>query len=137
MGRVRGFPARAIRARTGELAARLGFEPVLGERMAALSKGTVQKVVLAQALLGTPALLVLDEPWTGLDSVAQRRLADLLAELRSSGACVVLTDHHEVAVDAVADRICRLESGRAACCSACCSPSRPTTCAASTSARPA
>jgi ABC-type multidrug transport system ATPase subunit len=112
MARLRRLPQRAAAARIDELAAHLRFQPVLGQRMATLSKGTVQRVVLAQALLGRPELLVLDEPWTGLDAVTQRRLADLLAELRSDGVCVVLSDHHELAVDAVADRICRLDSGR-------------------------
>jgi ABC-type multidrug transport system ATPase subunit len=111
MGRVHRLPRHAVAARTAELAVRLRFEPALGERMLELSKGTVQKVVLAQALLGTPDLLVLDEPWTGLDAATQRQLAELIAELRSGGACVVLSDHHELAVDAVADRICRLDAG--------------------------
>jgi ABC-type Na+ transport system ATPase subunit NatA len=114
MGRVHGLPGPLTAGRIGELAGRLGFEPFLGTRMAELSKGTVQKVVLAQALLGPPELLVLDEPWAGLDARAQRQLAGVLAEVRAAGGCVVLSDHHEVAIGAVADRVCRLEAGRLA-----------------------
>jgi ABC-type Na+ transport system ATPase subunit NatA len=112
MGRVRGLPRPRATARIGELAGRFGFEPFLGMRMAELSKGTVQKVVLAQALLSPPELLVLDEPWTGLDARAQRQLAGVLSEVRQADGCVVLSGHHEVAIGAVADRICRLEAGR-------------------------
>jgi ABC-type Na+ transport system ATPase subunit NatA len=112
MGRVRGLPSAQVARRTGELAGRLGFEPFLAKRIAELSKGTVQKVVLAQALLGEPELLVLDEPWTGLDARAQRQLAGILAEVRAAGGCVVLSDHHELAIGTVADRICRLDLGR-------------------------
>jgi ABC-type multidrug transport system ATPase subunit len=112
MGRVRGLPSALVARRTAELAARLGLEPFLGKRIAELSKGTVQKVMLAQALLAEPELLVLDEPWTGLDARAQRQLAGILAEVRAAGRCVVLSDHHELAVGTVADRICRLDLGR-------------------------
>jgi ABC-type multidrug transport system ATPase subunit len=76
-----------------ELAARLGCAELLGERMAALSKGSLQKIVLVQAFLGGPGLLVLDEPFDGLDAEARQALSRLVAERAAAGAAVVFSDH--------------------------------------------
>ncbi|MFF5291697.1 ATP-binding cassette domain-containing protein [Paractinoplanes globisporus] len=64
-----------------------------GTRLADLSKGTAQKVGLAQALLVPPGLLVLDEPWEGLDSVARTLIPDIVAEVTSAGGSVLVSDH--------------------------------------------
>jgi ABC-2 type transport system ATP-binding protein len=70
---------------------------MLGEhrdtRLADLSKGTAQKVGLAQALLVTPGLLVLDEPWEGLDSVARTLIPEIVAEVAAGGGAVLVSDH--------------------------------------------
>jgi ABC-type Mn2+/Zn2+ transport system ATPase subunit len=96
-----------------ELAERLGFAHLLGERMTALSKGSLQKVVLTQALLGAPRLLVLDEPFSGLDADAQRALRELIDERRHAGSAVVFTDHREASAGARpdADQLWLLEGG--------------------------
>jgi ABC-type multidrug transport system ATPase subunit len=82
-----------IEAEAAGLAARLGCAELLGERMAALSKGSLQKIVLIQAFLGGPGLLVLDEPFDGLDAEARLALSRLVAERAGSGAAVVFSDH--------------------------------------------
>jgi ABC-2 type transport system ATP-binding protein len=64
-----------------------------GTRLADLSKGTAQKVGLAQALLVSPALLVLDEPWEGLDAVARTLIPDIVAEITGNGGAVLVSDH--------------------------------------------
>jgi len=64
-----------------------------GTRLADLSKGTAQKVGLAQALLVPPGLLVLDEPWEGLDAVARTLLPQIIAEVTAAGGSVVVSDH--------------------------------------------
>jgi ABC-2 type transport system ATP-binding protein len=112
MGRIRGVPDRAIAAGAEELAGRLGLTRHLGTRMAELSKGTCQKVVLTQALLGEPDLLVLDEPWSGLDEPAQRELTSLLLEARQRGSCLVVSDHRTATTGQVADRICSIVDGQ-------------------------
>jgi ABC-type uncharacterized transport system ATPase subunit len=61
--------------------------------MTVLSKGSRQKVVVAQALLGEPGLIVLDEPFSGLDRAAVAALAEVLDERVATGAAVVLADH--------------------------------------------
>ncbi|GAA2620198.1 ATP-binding cassette domain-containing protein [Paractinoplanes durhamensis] len=62
-------------------------------RLADLSKGTAQKVGLAQALLVRPGLLVLDEPWEGLDAVARTLIPDIVTEVTAAGGMVLVSDH--------------------------------------------
>ncbi|GIM97999.1 ATP-binding cassette domain-containing protein [Paractinoplanes toevensis] len=64
-----------------------------GTRLADLSKGTAQKVGLAQALLLPPGLLVLDEPWEGLDAVARTLIPEIVAEVTAAGGTVLVSDH--------------------------------------------
>lgn len=61
--------------------------------LADLSKGTAQKVGLAQALLVRPGLLVLDEPWEGLDSVARELIPAIVGEVTGAGGAVLVSDH--------------------------------------------
>jgi ABC-type multidrug transport system ATPase subunit len=87
---------RALSVAPGEiamLAERLAFAPWLDERLAHDSTGTLHKVVLAQALAGRPALIALDEPWSGLDDAARDALATLLREAGHAGAAILLSQH--------------------------------------------
>jgi ABC-2 type transport system ATP-binding protein len=72
---------------------RLGLGAHRHTRLADLSKGTAQKVGLAQALLVPPGLLVLDEPWEGLDSVARTLIPQIVAEVTAAGGAVLVSDH--------------------------------------------
>jgi ABC-type multidrug transport system ATPase subunit len=92
-----------------ELAARLGCEALLGDRLRELSRGSLQKVVVAQAFLASPALIVLDEPFSGLDADGRLALAALIDERAAAGAAVVLTDHGD---GLVAHRLWRVADGR-------------------------
>lgn len=62
-------------------------------RLADLSKGTAQKVGLAQALAVPPGLLVLDEPWEGLDAAARTLIPEIVAEVTGAGGSVLVSDH--------------------------------------------
>jgi ABC-type Mn2+/Zn2+ transport system ATPase subunit len=72
---------------------RLGLSGFRNTRLAALSKGTAQRVGLAQALLAPPELLVLDEPWEGLDAATRDLVPEVVAELVGAGASVLVSDH--------------------------------------------
>ncbi|ACY98938.1 MULTISPECIES: ATP-binding cassette domain-containing protein [Thermomonospora] len=89
MAAVRGLPATAWRA----WADRLGLGRLLQVRLPDLSKGSAQKVGLVQALTAHPGLLVLDEPFAGLDPATRSALPPLLGELARAGSTVVVSDH--------------------------------------------
>ncbi|MFF5285968.1 ATP-binding cassette domain-containing protein [Streptomyces sp. NPDC012756] len=93
LGRVQGLGRAAARARAGEWLERFGAAGHAGTGLAELSKGTSQKVAVAQALLADPALLVLDEAWTGLDAGARAELDTAVRERLATGATVVFVDH--------------------------------------------
>jgi ABC-2 type transport system ATP-binding protein len=96
MARIAG----AAPGRVDEMIETLGLTVYAGNEIAALSKGTAQKVALAQALIREPDLLVLDEPWSGLDTHARETLTGAIAAARTRGAAVVMSDHRtEVTVD--------------------------------------
>lgn len=77
----------------GEWAERLGMNHLLGRRLADLSKGSAHKVGLAQALLCRPGLLVLDEPFAGLDAATRAELPRVIGEVAAEGGIVVVSDH--------------------------------------------
>lgn len=89
MSRIRGVPP----SRATGWAQRLGFADLLSTRLPELSKGTAHKTGLVQALMAAPDLLVLDEPFAGLDTATRSALPGVLAELATEGATVVISDH--------------------------------------------
>ncbi|MFF0342573.1 ATP-binding cassette domain-containing protein [Kribbella sp. NPDC004875] len=111
MGRIRGLTTMAARARTDELLERLVLSGGADTPMRKLSKGNAQKVAVAQALLTPPELLVLDEPWAGLDTTAHATLRELLTEAADRGAAVAFTEHSAETVRSTATRVCAIEHG--------------------------
>ncbi|MEU9193843.1 ATP-binding cassette domain-containing protein [Streptomyces hundungensis] len=93
LGRVHGLSRRAAKERAGHWLERFGAAAYAGTGLAELSKGTSQKVAVAQALLAAPELLVLDEAWTGLDTAARAELDRAVRERVAAGATVVFVDH--------------------------------------------
>jgi ABC-type multidrug transport system ATPase subunit len=81
-------------------------------RVATYSKGMQQRLALAQALLPEPELLLLDEPFSGVDPLGVDRLVDLLGHLRRGGATIVLTSHLLQRVEQVCDEVVLLDHGR-------------------------
>lgn len=93
LGRVHGLPRAEAARRAGHWLERFGAAGHARTPMTELSKGTSQKVAVAQALLAEPGLLVLDEAWTGLDASARTELDLAVAERTAAGATVVFVDH--------------------------------------------
>jgi ABC-type multidrug transport system ATPase subunit len=112
MGRIRGLSDQAARDRADELLDRLALSGGADTAMRKLSKGNAQKVALAQALLDPPQLLVLDEPWAGLDATAHATLRELLTEAADAGAAVVFTEHSEAVVRSTATQVGEIRDGR-------------------------
>ncbi|MFE9022931.1 ATP-binding cassette domain-containing protein [Streptomyces sp. NPDC007808] len=93
LGTVHGLSRPAAIRAAGECLDRFGAAAHARTPMAQLSKGSSQKVAVAQALLADPELLVLDEAWTGLDAAARTELERAVAERTAAGTAVVFVDH--------------------------------------------
>lgn len=109
MGRVHGLSTADAAARAQAWLERFGAAGHAGTPLGELSKGTSQKVAVAQALLAEPDLLVLDEAWTGLDTAARGELDRAVAERVADGATVVFVDHDPRRLAGAAPAAYRLE----------------------------
>ncbi|MGH3671504.1 MAG: ATP-binding cassette domain-containing protein [Pseudonocardiaceae bacterium] len=98
--------------RAAALTDELGFSGGLSTPMAQLSKGNAQKIALAQALCSGARLLVLDEPWSGLDPNAVPVLTHHISAAAADGATVLITDHTGTARGIARGRLLRLDDGR-------------------------
>ncbi|MBF0109160.1 MAG: ABC transporter ATP-binding protein [Magnetococcales bacterium] len=106
--RLKGIP----RQRGLELLARVGIEHAAGRRVKTFSKGMRQRLGLAQALLGEPRLLLLDEPTTGLDPMLRLEFFRIIRELVDNGTTVLLSSHILTELEARTDRVAILREGR-------------------------
>jgi ABC-2 type transport system ATP-binding protein len=113
-GRLSGVGGRTLRARTGELLERVGLADRSRETIAGYSKGMLQRLALAQALVNDPRLLVLDEPSEGMDLPARRLLHEVIGERRRAGHSVILVSHAMADVERLCDRLAVLRGGRLA-----------------------
>jgi ABC-2 type transport system ATP-binding protein len=95
-----------------ELLGLVGLEDARAVKVAAMSKGMQQRLGIAQALAGSPRLLMLDEPTSALDPVGRRVVRELLGEMRRRGVAVVLSSHLLSEVELVCDRVAILVGGR-------------------------
>jgi ABC-type multidrug transport system ATPase subunit len=112
MGRIRGMSGSAARSRGLQLLDRLALVGGRNAPLRTLSKGNAQKVAVAQALLVQPDLLVLDEPWSGLDASAHGVLAEFIDEVAGKGGAVVFTDHREAITETRASGAYAITDGR-------------------------
>ena len=112
-GRLKGMDRRVRSARRRRAA---GADPGLGgrerARIESLSKGNAQRVQVLCALVHEPRLLVLDEPLSGLDPVAQVEMLSLFAEFRSAGGAILFSTHSMAAAETLCDRVVMLAGGR-------------------------
>jgi ABC-type multidrug transport system ATPase subunit len=95
LARVRGVRADGI----VEWAERLHFTGLLDRPISQLSKGSAQKVGLLQAMLAEPDLLILDEPWEGLDGPTREQVPVIVEEVLAAGGCVLISDHQGQTAD--------------------------------------
>jgi ABC-2 type transport system ATP-binding protein len=105
------IPHTAIQSRVHELLELVGLEAHAQKRLRNFSKGMLQRIGLAQALLNRPDLVILDEPTSGLDPVGRRLVRDIIRELRSGGAAVFLNSHLLSEVEITCDRVAFIKNG--------------------------
>jgi ABC-2 type transport system ATP-binding protein len=105
-------PRAARRARADRLIGRVGLDHARGRPLRKFSKGMLQRVGIAQALMGDPELVVLDEPMTGLDPLGRKEIRDLILELRAEGRTVFYSTHILPDVEMTCDRVAMVFAGR-------------------------
>lgn len=111
-GQLVGLHRSARRDRIEQLAGQLRIESTLDLPLRKYSRGMLQRIGLAQALLNDPTLLLLDEPMSGLDPIGRRQVRDLLLELKEEGKTVFFSSHIIPDVEMVCDRVGILIGGR-------------------------
>lgn len=104
-GKLCGMSGKILRDRAKELLALVGLEGAADRRVGGYSKGMLQRIGLAQALVQQPRLLVLDEPTAGVDPAGSRQICDLILKFRQEGITVLLCSHLLSMVQEICDRI--------------------------------
>jgi ABC-2 type transport system ATP-binding protein len=110
-GRLSGLSGQALHDRVVQVIERVGVGYAIDRAVRALSKGMLQRVGLAAALVHDPELLVLDEPMSGLDPVGRKEVRDLIVEERGRGRTVFFSSHILTDVEMLCDHVCILRKG--------------------------
>lgn len=111
MARLAGVPRDRVGDRVEELLTRLGLADAADKRLSQYSRGMLQRIGMAQALMLDPDFLFLDEPTSGLDPNGVFLVRDLIAEEKARGAAVLLNSHQLAEVEKVCDRVLFLKNG--------------------------
>jgi ABC-2 type transport system ATP-binding protein len=111
-GRLRGLSRQERRKRGGELLEVVGLASSKDRPLRKFSKGMLQRIGLAQALIGDPELLILDEPMTGLDPIGRKEVRDLIVDLRKRGKTIFFSSHILADVEMICDRVAIIDKGR-------------------------
>jgi len=114
LARLHGYSGADSRARTSAVLDWVGMSSQAKKRVRRYSRGMRQRIKLAQSLLHDPALLILDEPFSGVDPVARAELVEFFMELGKSGRCLLFSSHELDEVERLTDRIMVLVKGRIA-----------------------
>jgi ABC-2 type transport system ATP-binding protein len=111
-GMLKGLDRGMARERAREWLDKVGLPDSARNKVDELSKGMQQKVQIAGTLMHEPSIVVMDEPFTGLDPVNTVLIKDLLKEMRDRGALVILSTHQMPMVEALCDRVAMIHLGR-------------------------
>jgi ABC-2 type transport system ATP-binding protein len=110
-GKLCGIRGRRLQSRTNEVLDLVGLQNAGDRRLGGYSKGMLQRIGLAQALIQEPKLLVLDEPTAGVDPAGARDIRDLILDLKRRGTTVLLSSHLLAQVQEICDRVGILAQG--------------------------
>ena len=109
---LKGMDRKLVRKRAETLLEQVGLEGKGGNKIKALSKGMQQKAQLVATLVHDPELVILDEPFLGLDPISTEQVKELIWDLREHGKTVVLSTHQMNQVERMCDRILLIDEGR-------------------------
>lgn len=110
-GRLCGTPASLLKVRIPALIDKVGLTPHTSKQIRNFSKGMIQRIGLAQALINEPDLIFLDEPTSGLDPLGRRLVRDVIKSERERGATVFLNSHLLGEVEVTCDRVAFIKNG--------------------------
>ena len=110
-GVLRGLPPATVRERMAQLATSFGLESALGRLVADYSAGMTKKLSLAAALIHSPRLLVLDEPFESVDPVSATNIIEILKKYVAAGGTVVLSSHSMDLIERVCDSVAIIVDG--------------------------
>jgi ABC-2 type transport system ATP-binding protein len=110
-GRLCGMPSGKLRQRVPEVLDLVGLSPHMDRRVRGFSKGMLQRLGLAQALVHEPQIIFLDEPTSGLDPMGRRLVRDILRAQRERGATVFLNSHLLGEIEITCDRVVFIKDG--------------------------
>lgn len=113
-GKLSGLPNSNLEDCVDMLLARVGLEDAGDRRVGGYSKGMLQRIGLAQAMIGNPELLILDEPTAGVDPIGAADIASIIKELRDEGKTVLLCSHLLSQVETICDRAAIMVKGKLA-----------------------
>jgi len=111
-GRLYGLKRAVLEKRITEVLTMVGLAGRENQKLGTFSKGMLQRIGLAQAIIGKPDLVILDELVSGLDPVGQRDMRELLRELKAEGTSIFLNSHLLADVEAICDRVAIINQGR-------------------------
>ena len=111
-GRLAGLSGKTLDQRVGEVLHTVAMERAAGLQIRRYSKGMIQRIALAQAIMHKPRLLILDEPTSGLDPVGRRQMRDLILAERERGTTVLFCTHIIPDVETLCDRVAVLVGGK-------------------------
>ncbi len=111
-GRLYGLRSKMLEKRIMEVLEMVGLAGREDQKLGTFSKGMLQRIGLAQAIINKPELVILDELVSGLDPVGQRDMRELLRELKAEGTSIFLNSHLLADVEAICDRVAIINQGR-------------------------
>lgn len=90
---------------------RVGLDPGIKKPVSKYSLGMRQRLGIAQAIMEDPSLLILDEPFNGLDKHGVAKIRSLIKELRAEGKTILLASHNQADIDELCDTVCEMDAG--------------------------
>lgn len=110
-GNLSGLWGKVCRNRAKDLLSRFGLEKNYNTKLRNFSRGMLQRVGIAQALIHDPQVIILDEPMSGLDPIGRKLVKDIIMELKSNGKTVFFSSHILEDVEAICDRVAIIITG--------------------------
>lgn len=112
MGELHGIKGKPLKDKVDTLLSKVNMDHARKRQLRKYSKGMLQRIGIAQALINDPDFIILDEPMSGLDPIGRREIKDLILEEKTKGKTILLSSHMLADVEALCDRVALIMSGR-------------------------